>query len=274
MGKRMKLLIAFVLGILAATQVLADISIGAGKPGGGYDSYAQSLATRVAQRQIAATVVNYNGSDEISLALCSNNVQVAPVQIDAIYARAAEGCELKPIGVYEGEYAVMMVPPKSPINELEDLTENSVVMVDTIGSGSELFANTIKSIELGDEGSKNKWAKFQVNNDPVELAHAAAGIGDVDALILVRRLHSDSGLTEIRSLLRLGWTFAELYDKDLNDVSFNGKPLYEGDYFVVKDEGRNYKSYGYVVRTFVVANKELQKDKKTFAEIVKAVNRN
>lgn len=232
-----------ILALLATTIALPALAepliIGAGKAGKGYDNAAQKLAIRLSQRNTDAVVSNFEGSDEITLALCNSRADIGYSQIDAIYARGQEGCFLKPIGIYGTEYAQIWFPPKSRLDELEDLTAEHKVLVDTIGSGSELFWNTIVSIETGDDGSSDEWAKAQPEYEPIDMAPTLASFGEIDAVIMVRKPGSD----DAQFLHEQGWFPGWIYDKDINDLMFNDVPLYASD--------NSYQTYE--VRSFLVA---------------------
>lgn len=225
----------------AATGALAEpLIIGAGKPSGGYDKASQALSQRLQQRNVDSAVNNYNGSDEITLALCSKKADIGYAQIDAIYARGQEGCFLKPIGIYGTEYAQIWFPPKSPNNELEDLDETSKILVDTIGSGSELFWSTIVGIETNpDMANNSSWAAAQPVYEPIEMAPTLGSFGEVDAVLMVR----SAGSYDSEFLAQNGWTLGWVYDKDINDLMFNDVPLYASD-----DDYRTYE-----VRSFLVS---------------------
>lgn len=261
--------LAAMLSLIAKPAAAAEAQyvIATGKAGGGYDRRAQDMAERLKQRQMLTDVINLNGSDEISLAVCGKRAQIGIMQIDAIYARSLEGCTMKPVGVYGEEVAVILFPPKSDMDELSDLTAQSAVMVDTIGSGSDLFWNTIVRIETGDDGSGDEWAKARVVNDPLELAVASATMGDVQALVLVRKPDSP----DITRLLELGWTMGELWDKDVNDLQFRGAELYESAKIDIRYGASKARDYGYVVRSFIVVGNDVANgDRNAYAAIVKA----
>ena len=241
----MKSLILALTTILATPALSEPLIIGAGKAGGGYDAAAQKLATRLSQRNTDAVVSNFNGSDEITLALCQKGADIGYAQIDAIYARGQEGCFLKPIGLYGTELATIWFPPKSPYNELEDLTAENSILVDTIGSGSELFWNTIVSIETGDDGSQDSWAQAEPVTEEPEMAQTLASFGEIDAVIIVRKPGSD----DFKMLAEAGWQLGWLYDKDINDLMFNDVSLYASD--------DRYQTYE--VRSFLVSGPNFDK---------------
>lgn len=243
------------------------ITIATGKQGGGYDRRAQEISQRLEQRGLETTVQNLNGSDEISLAICQGRADIGPMQIDAIYARAMEGCTLKPVAVYGSEFAFILFPPGSDADELEDLTPQSAVLVDTIGSGSDLFWRTIVRIETGEDGDGDEWSAARVVNDPLELAHASATMGDIHAVVLVRKPDS----ADVLRLIDLGWSLGQLWDRDIDDLQFNGQPLYAGQKVALKWGNKTVKNYAYQVRSLIVASPKIADgNRQSFAAITAA----
>ena len=93
-------------------SLLAEgLVIAAGKKGGGYHKKAEELAVRLEQRAHDVEVVNYNGSDEITLAMCNGEAQIGIGQIDAVDARRLEGCRLHPAADYGTELALLLFTP-------------------------------------------------------------------------------------------------------------------------------------------------------------------
>jgi hypothetical protein len=242
---------------LSATASMAQdktspVTIAAGMSGGGYDKFAKTMATRMAQRGYASvSVSNNNGSDAITLAACNGKADVWIAQIDAIYTRYQEGCVLSPVADYGTEVAVLLVPPKSDIDELSDLSDKDNIATDGIGSGTELFWKTIVAIENGDNGTKDAWSQAGTVESSPEMLNTMANFGDIQAAILVRKTDSD----HIKMLLNQGWKIAELWDKDINDEEFNNLPLYESneaEFSFTKGEVSNWV---YNVRSFVGVTK-------------------
>lgn len=259
--------IATIASLLFAGAASADpLTVATGKSGGGYDKAAQTLSQRIAQRGIENTVVNMNGSDEISLSLCRNSAQVGYMQIDAFYARSKDGCSLKAVANYGTEQAYLLFPPKSKYDELSDLSEKDTVLVDTVGSGSELFFRTIQRIEK-EEGRGDAWSKVSLNTDGLDIAPAAGEMGDVQAVVMVRKPNSP----DMARLLDLGWTLGELWDKNIDDLSFNGQPLYASQKIVLQDgSGKKHRGYAYDVSSFVVVNSSVITNKELFGKVVAA----
>ena len=259
-GKTMKLKNIFMAVVLAiapygayAQDKASPVTIAAGMSGGGYDKFAKTMAQRMAQRGYdAVTVSNNNGSDAITLAACNAKADIWIAQVDAIYTRYQEGCVLTPVADYGTEYAIMLVPPKSNIDELSDMTADDAVAVDGIGSGTELFWKTIVSIENGDEGSKDEWAKAKPVESSPEMLNTMANFGDIQAALLVRKLDND----QLDMLLNQGWKMVELWDKDINDREFNNLPLYESIEGTVNYTKGADENWVYAVRSFVGVSKK------------------
>lgn len=264
------LAIAVSLAVLIPALAFAEpLSIAAGKPGGGYDRRAIQISQRLEQRGIDATIVNLNGSDEISLALCAGRADLGIMQIDAIYARSLEGCQMKAIASYGSEVALLIFPPRSPHDELSDLGPSSAILVDTIGSGTDLFWRTIVKIENGENGSGDDWAQARAVNDQLALANASAEMGEVQAVLLVRKPDSP----DVQALLGQGWTLGELWDRNIDDLEFNGSSLYLSEELKVPTPGgkKIIREWGYIVRSFVSVQRAVADgDRNRFAAITAA----
>ena len=263
------LLVGFVLLLTSPLAAAADVlTIATGKAGGGYDRRAIQIEQRLEQRRIAAEVVNLNGSDEISLAVCAGRAQLGLMQIDAIYARSLEGCQMKAVASYGVEVALLLFPPRSPHGALSDLGTGDAILVDTIGSGSDLFWRTLVKIETSEDGDKDAWASARAINDPLELANAGAEMGEVQAVLLVRKAESP----DVQGLLGQGWKIGELWDRDISDLQFNGGPLYLSEKIAIKTPaGKTLKVWAYQVRSFVVVARAVAEgDRPRFAAITSA----
>ena len=264
-----KLLTSFAAIALVASPLIAedasttDIKLIAGaSESGGYYRNAVAVAEKLNQRGITSEVDTTSGSDEITLGICSGKYLAGYSQIDAIFARTKEGCNIRPIAKYgDGELAMILFPPKSEYNSLDDLTASNNILVNGIGSGASLFFDTIKSIENGDDGNKSEWAKANGVNDTYDLADAMASFGDIDAAIMVDTLNSKS----LATLLSLGWEIGELYDKDINDQLFNNKPLYEPVKINQRVNGVKVKGYGYNVRSYGVVSEKTTRDRELYS---------
>lgn len=161
------------------------VRVGAGLPGRGYDKYAQSLQQRLKVSRINSEVVNLAGSEEIAIALCEDEIDVAPLQIDALYQASLTGCNINVAGLYGSEYAFLMFPPGSKSDELSDLDENSVILTDNIGSGSDLFIRQLQAIDAGPDGDQDSWSKAKVTNGELTAAGGILASGQADAIVLV-----------------------------------------------------------------------------------------
>lgn len=240
---------AVALMVAGTAAFSAEFTIATGKEGGGYDAAARTAATKLAQRGHVVEIENLNGSDEITLAVCSGRAVAGFTQIDAMDARAKEGCTLRPVADYgSGEIAVILFPPDSGMDSLDDLTSADGVLVDTIGSGTALFWDTIVAIENGPDGNGSAWAEAKPIFDDVTMAEPLANFGDVQAVVMVQTIDS----SKISNLLDRGWKLGELWDKDINDYQFNGKPLYASEKLSITSTSRKHKGYVYAVASFAV----------------------
>ncbi len=201
-------------------------------------------------------------------AVCAGRAQMGILQIDAIYARSLEGCQMKAVASYGTEFALLIFPPRSGFDELSDLGPGSAVLVDGIGSGSDLFWRTIVRIETGEDGDSDQWAQTRAVNDPVELANASAEMGEIHAVLLVRK----SDAADVQALLGQGWTLGELWDRDIDDLAFNGGPLYLSEkQKIMLPGGKTSWAWTYGVRSFVaVTQKVAAGDRQLFAAITAA----
>ncbi|WP_172330755.1 hypothetical protein [Mangrovicoccus sp. HB161399] len=247
----------------------AAIHVAVGQQGRGYEKRGQEIAQRLTQRGYEVWIDNYEGSDAISLALCGDRATVGIMQIDAIFAREQEGCQLKTVANYGNEYAFILFPPDSRMDELSDLGEGDRILVDTIGSGTELFWRTIVGIETGDMGNKSDWSKATPVHDLTLLAPTLAEQGDIDAMLMV----GVAGNDEVTKLLENGWELGELYDKDINDMEFRGKSLYARENVKMEVPGHFFdeKNDAYVVPSYIVIGAGLQTaDRKLYGDVVAA----
>lgn len=260
--------------LVAATSAVAQekpaITIATGMEGGGYHTNSVKMAERLKQRGYdSITVAPTNGSDAITLAACNGKADVWTAQIDAVYTRHKEGCSLEPVADYGTEKAFLLFPPNSDMDELEDLTAENRVAVDGIGSGTELFWKTIVSIETGENGDKDDWAKAGMVESAPDLLNTMANFGDIHAAVLVRKPDSP----HIQMLLDQGWTLGYFWDRDIDDEIFNSLPLYASEKVAVKNSnGNQQKNYVYNVRSFIGVSQKHKNDRKFKMDVAGAAN--
>jgi TRAP-type uncharacterized transport system substrate-binding protein len=260
--------IAAIITTLTTPVLANDAKIIAGaSESGGYYAKAQIASQKLNQRGYDTIVTSTNGSDEITLGICNGKFLAGYTQIDAIFKRAKEGCSLRPVSTYGNEIAFMMIPPKSDIDELSDLNESNKVLVNTIGSGAALFWETIVSIENGDDGNKSDWAKAKPVNENFSMAGTLAQFGDIDAVVMVSSLDNPN----IETLLSIGWQFAELYDKDINDQMFNDNPLYEYEKIKTRINDEKHTVKGYIVKSFGVVSEKTARDREIYTDVSRAM---
>jgi TRAP-type uncharacterized transport system substrate-binding protein len=256
MENYMKKILTTIAAILISTVAAAEpFVIYAGKANGGYDRAAQTIQQRLTQRNIEAVVENRNGSDDISLQVCRNEFSAGILQVDAAWARSTkDGCNLSIINNYGTEFAHLLVPPGSRINELSDIDSSHTIFVDTVGSGSELTWRTMVAIEQ-EHGRSDEWSEANVVTGDIRRAHALATRGDISAILLVRRPNAD----DIQRFISQGWTLAELWDRDLNDLKFGNESLYRAQEIQFTNSyNRVAKQWVLAIDSFYVANIDLE----------------
>lgn len=269
--KRILSIAAIVIGMAASAAFaeLPTITIGAGQPGRGYDKNAHKMVERM-KDGVIASVVNFEGSDAISKAVCSGEVDVGITQIDGIYARQKDGCTLKVVGIYGTEHVYLMVPPGSEIGQLSDLTAKSHIQVDTIGSGTDLYWQTIVGIENGPDGNQSGWQKAQPVNDIAVMAQTNASFGTINAVLFVTGTDS----TDVKTLYDAGWTLVPVYDKDLNDLVFNNTSLYPAEDAEIVGTGGVFSgdesADSYAVRSYIVMNAAAAGNRAVLNEVARA----
>ena len=238
------------------------LTFGAGKEGRGYDRWATDVTHAFNSRGVESDKVNLKGSDDLTLGICAGEIDVAPSQQDAAYQRQIEGCELQELWTYPSEeFMFLAVPPDSKIDELEDLKETDVVITDAAGSGSDFTARQIRRIEMSDKGNKSPWAKFQLHNKSVKSAVGLGSAGKIAGVFFVGSINSE----EIKFFLKNGWSFVEVYDKNLDDLKFNGKPLYEGQRVKLPGFG---KVYTYKVKTSIYGKELGEQEQEIFESVM------
>lgn len=243
------------------------INIATGVSGGGYDKDTKIKSAMLAQSGFDVTVTNMNGSDEISKSLCLGQNNMGWVQLDVMWKRSNEGCNLTPVADYGFEYAMILFPPKSDLRDLGDLNESHTILIGTVGSGPNVTFNNMKSIELGENGSKTKWAFVNTENLPFEAAAGLANAKQIDAIFLTHKVDSKILL----NLLDKGWIFGSLYDKDIDDQLYRDEPLYESLSLCIK--GKKEKcNYVYKVPTVIAVNDDIANNQDFFLKMIMALN--
>ncbi|MDE4297162.1 hypothetical protein PXK56_18415 [Phaeobacter gallaeciensis] len=256
-----KFLFAMVLSLLGAASLatagLAEtVTIYTGTKGGGYDKQAQNIAARLAQRGMEAVVENRNGSDDITLQACQNDNSMWIAQIDALYKREMkDGCYLSVVADYGDEVAMLLFPPDSDLDDLDELDSSHKVFVAKVGSGSELSFKNMQAIEK-EHGRSDEWSDAEAVTGDLRRLNALANRGKVNAAFLVMKPTDN----RIIKLLDTGWELGYLYDKDINDLKFGELPLYEAVKYETYKGSKTVKAWGYVVKSFIGTTEYVESD--------------
>lgn len=247
--------IAACLPFAAAAQ---DITFYTGGEGGGYDGKARDIAQRLDQRGQSVEIINRNGSDDITLQACNNPENAAWIaQKDALWVREIQdGCTLVDVGIYGTEYAMIFFPPNSRNDELSHLSEGDSVLVDKVGSGSELTWRNMVSIEA-EHGGSDAWSQANIVAESPKRATSMASRGTVQAVFLVRTLQSK----DVTALISQGWDLGYMYDRDINDLQWNGGPLYEAEKVaIIRDGSRKDRDWAYVIPSYIGTTEAVERN--------------
>lgn len=247
---------AALLLALIPLQAFAEVTIFTGQVGGGYDAKAQEISQRLAQRGIETEIDNRVGSDDITLQSCQTDESIWIAQIDALYNREMkDGCFLPVLADYGTENAMLLFAPGSKNSKLKHLGAADTVFIDKVGSGSELTWRTMVAIEK-EQGKGDDWSEASVENGDIRRVTALANRGQLQAVFLVRKTNS----VDVSRLIEQGWTLGEMYDRQIDDVQYGTKPLYEGADIVVQANGRSHKAYSYAVPAFIGTTEAVERD--------------
>jgi TRAP-type uncharacterized transport system substrate-binding protein len=240
----------------------------------GYAKHGKKIQTTLEQRSIKSELGEYTGSDDISIAICRGDADIGIAQIDAIYTRSNEGCKVAIIGIYGNEYAYLLVPPSSDIDELHDMGAGNKLLVDLEGSGTSLFFDTIVGIDTGKHGNNSSWTKVTPVHEMIMDAETLAAARQIDAVLMVTTPDS----AELKRLLGKGWKQVMLDDSDVTEQEFNGAPLYArakaeiagtSGWFSGNDSARSY-----VIPSFVIMRENFRIDRgvSAFKDVKRAVS--
>lgn len=255
----MKTFITLIAATLISTAAAAEtVTFYTGGEGGGYDAASRNIAERLEQRSHTVEIENRNGADDITLQACGADKPAMWIaQKDALYQREMlDGCFLPELAIYGTEYAMIFFPPDSRIDELDELDANSTILVDRIGSGSELTWKTMVSIEQ-QHGRSNDWSEATLDYSSYGRAPSMASRGTIQAVFMVRTLQSN----DVTRLLTAGFELGYLYDKDINDLEWNGQPLYEAEKVAIIREGRRVgRNWAYIVPSLIGTNEATERN--------------
>lgn len=217
-------LLAF--GASFASASASEITLCAGKEGGGYDGVMRAVSVELEKLGNTVTILNLDGSEAILDALEAGRCAYGPAQKDVDYLKAKNDpgfeASVRPVSVLYNEVMTMVCSAESGIDELSDLTSDNTVIVDTIGSGSALSWDNMVQIEK-EFGGGSSWSAATPKYLPLSEAEAAISVGEAQCAFGIAGVPAGWALTFIND----GGTLAWVYDKDLNDLEFpKGTSLY------------------------------------------------
>jgi TRAP-type uncharacterized transport system substrate-binding protein len=222
--KRMIFASMALVAISSMPALADDVTLCAGGAGRGYDKVFQAVAVELKERGHNAKVLNLKGSEDIINAIVAGRCQYGAAQGDIYYKMSKDnpsvGSALKPIDILYDEVATLVCSKDSGYDELSDISAGDTIIVDSLGTGSAMTWETMVAIEK-EYGGSNAWSQAVPEYIPLSEAGAALALGNAKCAFGVgsapinwaTEIENDGGV-------------AEVYDKDLNDLEFNGKSVY------------------------------------------------
>ena len=270
--KRLKQILSIM--VIAIMTACGTLSVSAeplvfytGVEGGNYHKKTVDLVNRMNQRGVDVVLQNRNGSDDITLQACRNPNSAWIAQHDAVWKREMEGCVLLDVGVYGVEHTFLMFPPDSDVDSLRDLTASHTVLVDKVGSGSELTWMNMVKIEK-DYDPDSAWIKAGVDNSAVKLAVSRAARSEIDAVFMVRGQNND----DVKRLLKAGWTIGEMWSKGIEKYQWGNKPMYPSKELAFIVEGKRINAWVFDVTTLIGTTSAVSEDSQIYNELVNIAN--
>lgn len=204
----------------------ADVTLCSGRAGGGYDGIIQGTAAELKKKGHNVTVINLGGSEDILNNLADGKCAFGPAQKDIHYLLSKKDSSLSskvsPAVTMYNEAIQMVCSSESGYDELSDIKEGDEIIVDVFGSGSALTWENLVAIET-EFGNGSSWSKATPLYSPLDEAPAAIGVGTAKCAIGVGK----ANIQWMMDGYEQGQTVSWVYDKDINDLTFNGSSLYQ-----------------------------------------------
>ncbi len=228
------------LGGFVSVARADNVALCAGRAGGGYDSLIKSVGNQLRAQGHTVTIINLPGSEATLNALRDGLCAYGPAQGDIYYRMTKEdpsvATAITPSVLLYNEVMTLMCSKASGVDELSDLTDKHVVIGDAFGSGSAMTWENLAAIEK-EYGNGSSWIKARADNTPLDEALAAISVGQAQCAFGMGKVPIDWA----REMEEKGFTLSYVYDKDINDLEFNGSSLYNP---VDINKGSNaYRSY-------------------------------
>lgn len=204
-----------------------EVTFCAGKEGGGYDSVMKAIGAELQKSGDTVIVKNLDGSEAILNSLVDGGCQYGPAQKDISYLlgknNPALSSSVQASALLYNEVMTLVCSKESEIDELEDMTKDTTVIVDTFGSGSALTWENLVNIEK-EYGNGSSWAEATAVYSGLSEAEAAISVGEAQCAFGVSKLPA----AWAKQMESDGFTIAYIEDKDINDLEYpKGASLYE-----------------------------------------------
>lgn len=210
------------LALMCGASLAGEVTLCAGAKGKNYDAVMKGIGNELANRGHQVAIRNLAGSEDILKQLDAGACDYGPAQGDIYYKLSKDGSlDITPKDVLYNEVAILVCAKSSKVDELEDLGKKHVVITDSIGSGSALTWDILKSIEK-EFGNSSSWIQATTSYVPLTDAGAAIRLKQATCAFGVGATNSKWA----RDLVSEGNVVAWIYDKDINDLLVNDDPLY------------------------------------------------
>lgn len=240
--RRIAILAALGAALYCSTAGAAEVTLCAGRQGGGYDGIMRSVGAELERKGHTVTVLNLAGSEDILDNLNGGKCSFGPAQGDIFYKKNKESpgslAKVVPVDVLYNEAMQLVCSEASGYDELDDIQAGDAVIVDVIGSGSSLSWENMVAIEK-EYGNGSYWAQATPTYSPLDEAGGAIALGQAKCAFGVGKVPIDWA----KGLLERGGVLSEVYDKDINDLEFNGSSLYQTVNVDVEDYGDDFDTY-------------------------------
>lgn len=246
------------IGLLSVSSVsyAEDVVLCSGKPGGGYDSLMKEIGNELSRQGHSVQILNLNGSEDIINHLNAGKCHYGPAQKDIHYRKFKQDSSVTssvvPRSPLYTEALTLVCSKNSRYDELSDIREGDTVIVDTIGSGSALTWETLVAIEK-EFGNGSSWSKAIPEYTPLDEAAGALELGVAKCAFGVGKVPINWASDIEKQGGRISW----IYDKDINDLEYNGGPLY--DYLYVKRGAYTSKFETYGISAILFRSNKLPK---------------
>lgn len=208
---------------ISSQSLAGEVTLCGGAEGGGYDTIMRRIGNELEKRGHKVNIRNLGGSEDILNEINNGSCDYGPAQKDIHFKMKSKMTGTLPVSLLYEEVMLLVCTKNSGYDELSDIKEGDIILTDVIGSGSALTWETMVQIE-NEVGNKSPWSRARVDNTtPLSSASGKMSLGDVKCAFGVNKLSKDNWAG---TLEKQGHVVSWIYDKHLDDLEYNGSPLY------------------------------------------------